>query len=282
MDERESSSGGGGETSLAEGTARMKEGRFSEAAAALRRAVEENPADETGWRLLGGALASAGDPEGAVAAFEQAVALAPASARNHYNLAVGLQATGRDAEAINHLEQALALDPNYQQARAALESLRGGQNEAADDSPDASAQTEPPKPRLAPLSSEPEHFAPSTTSAAAGEEPVLAAPPYNTPPLPVMGQAAYAPPVNGTLILILGIISLAGGCSCFLPGLLGPVAWVMANNALRTLDMPGVDQTQRGSVVAGRVCGIIGTVIFVLFLLYFVLAVGLGIAGALD
>lgn len=35
---------------------------------------------------------------------------------------------------------------------------------------------------------------------------------------------------NGTLILVLGILSLV------LCGLLGPVAWIMGNNALRNID----------------------------------------------
>lgn len=275
MDEYGSGSSSGGETPLAEGMARMKEGRFFEAAAVLRRAVEENPSDETGWRLLGGALASAGDPEGAIAAFEQAVALAPASARNYYNLAVGLQAAGRDTAAIRHLEQALALEPNYAQARAALDSLRGALNQAGDDPPAASMQ---PEPRLAPIALEPEHYSPPS---AVEEKPVLAAPPYDAPPyaappLPVIGQH-YAPaPVNGTLILVFGILSIV------ICGILGPVAWIMGNSALRILDTPGIDQMQRGTVVAGRICGIIGTVFLMLGVLYFALIIVLGVSGALG
>jgi hypothetical protein len=59
---------------------------------------------------------------------------------------------------------------------------------------------------------------------------------------------------NGTLILVLGILSLV----C-LP-ILGPVAWIMGNNAINA----GVDESQRGTVNAGRICGIIGTVFMVL------------------
>lgn len=59
---------------------------------------------------------------------------------------------------------------------------------------------------------------------------------------------------NGTTVLVLGILSLV---AC---GLLGPVAWVMGNKALREMNAePGVTFSNRGSVTAGRVCGIVGT-----------------------
>ena len=64
-------------------------------------------------------------------------------------------------------------------------------------------------------------------------------------------------PVNGATILTLGILSLV----LCLP--LGPIAWAMSNNALNVLDVyepKANDYSQRGMVVAGRVCAIIGTV----------------------
>ena len=62
---------------------------------------------------------------------------------------------------------------------------------------------------------------------------------------------------NGTLILVLGILSIV----C-LP-ILGPVAWVMGNNAL-----PMADPSQRGQINAGRICGIVGTVFLILGIIY--------------
>ena len=115
---------GAGEASPREqGAALMRMGRFPEAAGALRRAVEQNPLDEGSWRLLGGALSSAGDAAGAVAAFQKTVALAPDSSRNHYNLALALQTAGQFYEAKTHFERALELDPRYTQAQAALDDL---------------------------------------------------------------------------------------------------------------------------------------------------------------
>ena len=78
-----------------------------------------------------------------------------------------------------------------------------------------------------------------------------------------MSNPQYPPPTtgtssgNGTLILVLGILSLIG-CS-----ILGPVAWVMGNNAL-----PTASPDQQGQVNAGRICGIIGTVFLILGIIW--------------
>ena len=90
-----------------------------------------------------------------------------------------------------------------------------------------------------------------------------ARPPGSGPP----GYQPYGPTVwnaprehpNGTLVLVLGILSLVG---C---GLLGPVAWVMGNRAIREMDAePGVTWTNRGNVTAGRIIGIITSVLVAL------------------
>ena len=71
-------------------------------------------------------------------------------------------------------------------------------------------------------------------------------------------------PVNGATYLVLGILSL------ILCPVLGPVAWSMSNNALDVLDQyeNGGEAGQRGLIVAGRTCGMIGTAF---------LALGLGV-----
>ena len=67
---------------------------------------------------------------------------------------------------------------------------------------------------------------------------------------------------NATLILVLGILSIV----C-LP-ILGPVAWIMGNNALKELEQGFGDPNSRGLVVGGRILGIIGTVLLVLSCIY--------------
>lgn len=94
-----------------------------------------------------------------------------------------------------------------------------------------------------------------------------------TPPPDAPGGAA---PVNGTLILVFGILSLV---CC---GLFGPVALIMGNNALNTLRMSGGDPSQSGLVTAGRICGIIGTVLFGLQILWIIFGGGLAVLSALS
>ena len=90
----------------------------------------------------------------------------------------------------------------------------------------------------------------------------MSTPPYGDPP-PSSGLPGSSA-VNGTLILVLGILSIV----C-LP-ILGPVAWVMGNNSL-----PAASQDQQGLVNAGRICGIIGTVFLILGIIWAVFFGGL-------
>ncbi len=54
-----------------------------------------------------------------------------------------------------------------------------------------------------------------------------------------------------SLILVLGILSLVG-----VLGFLGPIAWIMGNNALASGTL---DPAQTSQVNTGRICGMIGT-----------------------
>ena len=305
-----------GTSAREEGTALLRQGQFLEAAAALRRAVEAEPQDESAWRLLGGALASGGDPPGAVDAFQHAVEISPDSAKNHYNVAVALQGVGRIVEARASLAQALILDPGYQQAQARQQELNSllpddSGASAAPDAPPTSSYTAPSdsasteQPVLRPVLDSPKSRVPpppppggyappppvqtgTYSPPSAGSYPPSAGGygppgaqgdrPYasDAPPPPAFGQqyGAMAPSVNGTTILVLGIL----GVVCF--QILGPIAWIMANNALKTLDQyPYADQSQRGTVVAGRIMGIIGTVFLGLGVLYWIVIMIIAIAG---
>lgn len=71
---------------------------------------------------------------------------------------------------------------------------------------------------------------------------------------------------NGTTVLVLGILSLVV-CQ-----VLGPFAWKMGNTALREMDArPDLVYSNRGSVTAGRIIGIISTVLLGLFAVFFVI-----------
>jgi len=72
-------------------------------------------------------------------------------------------------------------------------------------------------------------------------------------------------PHRATTVLVLGILSIV---TCF-P--LGIVAWLMGNNDLREMNNGLMDPSGRDSTSAGRICGIIGTVLTILMLLFMML-----------
>ncbi len=83
-------------------------------------------------------------------------------------------------------------------------------------------------------------------------------------------NAAYPEQSQATTILVLGIL----GIICCGP--LGIAAWVMGNNELAAIDAGRRSPKSRSTANAGRIMGIIGTVLLVLGILLFL---GLLIAG---
>jgi hypothetical protein len=79
---------------------------------------------------------------------------------------------------------------------------------------------------------------------------------------------------QGTTILVLGILSLV------VCGLLGPFAWSMGNSALQEIDANPSAYSNRGSVVAGRICGIIATCLLILGAVIAVLAIAAAAASS--
>jgi phosphotransferase system glucose/maltose/N-acetylglucosamine-specific IIC component len=76
---------------------------------------------------------------------------------------------------------------------------------------------------------------------------------------------------QGTTVLVLGILSLVI-CS-----LLGPVAWSMGQKAIREMDAdPSATYTNRGSVNAGRICGIISTCLMIVGIVVIVVIAAAG------
>ena len=70
---------------------------------------------------------------------------------------------------------------------------------------------------------------------------------------------------SGTTILVLGILSLV------ICGLLGPFAWSMGNKALTEIDHNPGAYTNRGSVAAGRICGMIATILMIVVVTFYVI-----------
>lgn len=98
------------------------------------------------------------------------------------------------------------------------------------------------------------------------------------PQVPPTQPGLVLRPHRGGMILALGILSIV---LCFLCGIF---AWVMANNDLREMAQGRMDPSGRGSTQAGKICGIIGTVLgslAVLWSLFWMIVFGgLLVAGA--
>lgn len=71
---------------------------------------------------------------------------------------------------------------------------------------------------------------------------------------------------QGTIILVLGILGL------LICGILAPIAWIMGNNAIAEIDRNPRAYSNRSIVQAGRICGIVGTVIWIIGIVIAILA----------
>lgn len=65
-------------------------------------------------------------------------------------------------------------------------------------------------------------------------------------------------PHRGTLILVLGILGL------LVCGPIGIAAWVMGSGDLKEMDAGTMDPSGRGNTNAGKICGIIATVLTII------------------
>jgi hypothetical protein len=71
-------------------------------------------------------------------------------------------------------------------------------------------------------------------------------------------------PHRGGMILTLGILGLVSVFVCCLGLLLSPFAWIMGNQDLAEIRAGRMDPEGEGMTQAGRICGIIGTIILIL------------------
>ena len=81
-------------------------------------------------------------------------------------------------------------------------------------------------------------------------------------------------PHRGTIILVLGILSLVV-CAP-----LGIVAWVMGAGDLKEMDAGTMDPTGRGNTEAGKICGMIGTILMIIGMVVVASVFMLGLMGA--
>jgi uncharacterized membrane protein YjgN (DUF898 family) len=87
-----------------------------------------------------------------------------------------------------------------------------------------------------------------------------------TPQFP-SDPGAYPEASQATTVLVLGILSIV------ICQILGPFAWVMGNNELAAIDAGRRPPENRGTANAGRILGIIGTVLILVGIVVLVLVV---------
>ncbi|MGZ4961342.1 MAG: DUF4190 domain-containing protein [Limisphaerales bacterium] len=82
-------------------------------------------------------------------------------------------------------------------------------------------------------------------------------------------------PHRGTLVLVLGILGLV------LCGPLGIAAWVMGNGDIKQMDAGTMDPSGRGTTNAGRICGIIATILTIIAVVIALLIIVFGAGSAI-
>lgn len=115
---------------------------------------------------------------------------------------------------------------------------------------------------------------------------------YPPPHQPYGQPGGYAPqgggplhpvaptPSSATTAMVLGIISLASVVlACGIGLVLAPFAWVVGGRAVRQIDASGGTLGGRDQAQAGRVMGILGTVLLVLIVLVVVALILLAVIG---
>lgn len=91
--------------------AQIREARYAEAEATLRRAIQLGEGRATTYHQLGIALAGLERHAEAEAAQREAIAISPNNAGFHYRLALALGAQGRHGEKLDALRRAIAINP---------------------------------------------------------------------------------------------------------------------------------------------------------------------------
>lgn len=89
-----------------------------------------------------------------------------------------------------------------------------------------------------------------------------------------MTDQYYQEDSQATTILVLGILSLVV-CQ-----ILGPIAWVMGNNELAGIDAGRRPPQNRGTAQAGRILGIISTVLMIIGVAFLFVFLVIGLFAA--
>jgi hypothetical protein len=89
------------------------------------------------------------------------------------------------------------------------------------------------------------------------------------------GKLWIMKPHRGTLILVLGILSLV------ICGFLGIPAWIMGNSDLAQMQAGQMDPSGRSLTNAGRICGMIATILLIVGVIVAVALLAFGVLGSI-
>ena len=95
------------------------------------------------------------------------------------------------------------------------------------------------------------------------------------PPVPPGGFPTSQYPESSNALLAL-ILSIANFIVC---PVLAPIAWVIASKELRAIDAGRRDPTKRDQANAGRILGIIGTVLLALGIVFIFFVIVIAVAS---
>lgn len=98
-------------------------------------------------------------------------------------------------------------------------------------------------------------------------------PPSSPPPYDAGPSGHSAPPPDHPQAITALVLGILGVVLC---GVLAPFAWVIGGRAVADIDASHGTIGGRGAASAGRVLGIVGTVLLGVALLFIVLLIGLG------
>src|SRR5262245_2341924 len=120
----------------------------------------------------------------------------------------------------------------------------------------------PPPPPAEEPPAPPPRVTPKPAEKRSGRRPAPVADDGDNPLAPPDGPRRDATPHRGTLILILGILSIVTGLGI----ILGPIAWIMGSTDLKEIRAGRMDREGEGQTNGGMICGIVGTVMGLLTL----------------
>ncbi|GAB6986895.1 DUF4190 domain-containing protein [Nocardioides pyridinolyticus] len=108
-------------------------------------------------------------------------------------------------------------------------------------------------------------------------------PPYGYPQQPYGYQAPKQNHPSATTALVLGIIGLAGLVTCGgITLVLSPFAWMIGAKAVREIRANPEAYAGEGTASAGRIMGIIGTILLILGVLVLAAIIGLAMVNVAN